>query len=558
MEEWKSIRDSLGAPFDKNRSLEGMRKILNLSYKNLPLCLRTCLLYIGKYPEDYEIRRDELVTEWIAEGIIGNSEGQDWEATGNSYFNELINRGLIQPESIGYGGEVLSCKVHDMMLDLILIKCAEDNFISVAHTCKDYMYLAMRHEQSRNKVRRLSLQCKATKSVCTIEGSVISASLASARSVSVFGECPRGLPFIMLSKCIRVVRIELEGRGDQVDLTVISQMLQLRYLRVETPGCKIELPRKICGLVHLVTLLIFSHKAISQLPSDIISLPRLSLLSLVVPWATRIPSGLNKLKRSLRSLSILFNPPDVVGMEALGELTNLRDLSISVNRWRDDEILSLYALGSSIGKLQELKSLEIHVPPAILEDFDPLGSLTAFPRNIERLVLHGWCFSRVPRWINGTLRNLHHLLLEVTETSSDEVDLLGEIPPLVDLELRVGLKTSAAISFDGTSTGESLFPALLKLKLRVGEDAASRLHFQAGVMPKFRSLHMWVRNCESGIRRTPEGMQHLLSLKSICVEIYLREEELQWNYPWDAMERAFRDITEVHPNRPSFKIVKQV
>nr|ALO70040.1 NBS-LRR-like resistance protein [Oryza sativa] len=556
MDEWRSIRDSLGAPFDKNKSLEGMRNILNLSYKNLPLHLKTCLLYIGKYPEDYEIGRDELVTEWIAEGTMGNPHGENLEATGNGYFSELINRGLTQPESTGYGGEVLSRKVHDMMLDLILIKCAEDNFVSVAHSCKDYMRTAMHHERSCNKVCRLSLQCKAARSDCAIEGSVISASMARARSVSVFGECSRGLPFLMLSKYIRVVHIELEGHGGQVDLTAISHVLQLRYLRVETPGCEIDLPSKICGLVHLETLSIFSHKAVSRLPSDISSLPRLSVLSLVVPWATRLPNKLNKLKGSLRSLTILFNPPDAVGMEAIGELKNLRDLNISVNRWRDDEILSLYALGSSIGKLDELRSLQIHVPPATLGDVDLLCALPIFAQSFERLILHGWCFSRVPRWINGTLRNLQHVLLEVSETSSSEVDLLGELPSLADLELRVGLKTRDVIAFGGTRA--SLFPALLKLKLRVGEHVASRLQFQAGVMPKLQSLHLWFRNCESGIHVTPEGMQHLLSLQSICVEIYLRDEELKATYPWDAMERAFREITGANPNRPSFKFVKQV
>jgi len=35
-----------------------MKKILLLSYNDLPYHLKTCLLYLGVFPEDYEIKRD--------------------------------------------------------------------------------------------------------------------------------------------------------------------------------------------------------------------------------------------------------------------------------------------------------------------------------------------------------------------------------------------------------------------------------------------------------------------------------------------------------------------
>uniref|UniRef100_A0A0D9X5D1 AAA+ ATPase domain-containing protein n=1 Tax=Leersia perrieri TaxID=77586 RepID=A0A0D9X5D1_9ORYZ len=128
MEKWENIRNSLGTSFGANPSLEGMRQILNLSYKNLPLYLRTCLLYLAKYPEDDYINMDDVVRQWIAEGFVRSSHGQDLEDVGKSYFNELINRGLIQPIQNNYE-EVMGCRVHDMMLDLILRRCNEDNFI---------------------------------------------------------------------------------------------------------------------------------------------------------------------------------------------------------------------------------------------------------------------------------------------------------------------------------------------------------------------------------------------------------------------------------------------
>jgi disease resistance protein RPM1 len=55
MERWEHVRTSLGS--GSNISLNRMRQILNLSYTDLPCHLKTCLLYIGMYPEDYTNRQ---------------------------------------------------------------------------------------------------------------------------------------------------------------------------------------------------------------------------------------------------------------------------------------------------------------------------------------------------------------------------------------------------------------------------------------------------------------------------------------------------------------------
>ncbi|XBI04884.1 hypothetical protein VPH35_133108 [Triticum aestivum] len=95
--QWKHVCNSLSSNMRTNPSLEGMRQVLNLSYNNLPHRLKTCLLYIAMYPEDYIIAKNDLGRQWVAEGFIGKIHGKDANEVAESCFNELVNMNMIQP-----------------------------------------------------------------------------------------------------------------------------------------------------------------------------------------------------------------------------------------------------------------------------------------------------------------------------------------------------------------------------------------------------------------------------------------------------------------------------
>lgn len=149
-EEWYKVYNSIGYGLGNNHDMKNMRKILSLSYHNLPSHLRTCLLYLSIFPEDYEIERSRLIRMWISEGFIHpEKDGDNMFELADNYFNELINRSLIQPS--GYVSSMPhSCRVHDMIHDLIRSLSSKENFVTVLDGISQQTSPA-------SKVRRLSL-----------------------------------------------------------------------------------------------------------------------------------------------------------------------------------------------------------------------------------------------------------------------------------------------------------------------------------------------------------------------------------------------------------------
>ncbi|CAO2164001.1 unnamed protein product [Urochloa humidicola] len=520
--EWEDIRDSIGIQESgANPTWERMRQILYLSYKDLPLHLRTCFLYLGIYPEDSEIYRNELIRQWVAEGFVHHSHGQNLEDVAKSYFSELINRSLIEPANTNYG-EVVSCRVHDVILGFILTLCTESNFISVACTLEEMT------GQHQYKTRRLLLGPRIGDTGYTdtaISGTTSSISLSHIRSLRLFGEF---LP-VLASKYLRVLILETE----RVDLTAIGQFFKLRYLNVSAGA--IELPTEIQGLQYLVTFQIFCMNGIT-LPPDIFGLPRLS--HLIVPISTRLPDGIGKTK-SLCTLSG-FDISDFHNVNDLGVLTNLRDLNLYTTKQVLITDTKIDALATSLAKLCNLRNLCICSVGQWTHDVNGrLGSLSHHPPfHIEKLELIRWLLPRVPRWISGDLRHLIRLNLSVKETSTDEVRILGELPSLNDLYLWVqncSQERGPIIEF-----GPLGFPALEHLRLYCGGDVLSCLRFETGVMPSLKKLTVSYIDSEwSG--NAPVGIEHLLNLREIQLFPYSDSGTVES----DRM-RAFTEVIEAH------------
>ncbi|CAN4091235.1 unnamed protein product [Withania somnifera] len=104
---------------------------MQLSYDNLPVHIRPCLLYLGMFPEDHEIPVFKLIQLWIAEGFVQHVESARLEEVAEGYLTDLISSNLVMVSKRWYHGKVKYCQVHDIVLDFCLWKGKEEEFMSV-------------------------------------------------------------------------------------------------------------------------------------------------------------------------------------------------------------------------------------------------------------------------------------------------------------------------------------------------------------------------------------------------------------------------------------------
>ncbi|KAM3355009.1 hypothetical protein ACQJBY_025650 [Aegilops geniculata] len=459
-EKWKHVLNSLGSVSGTNLTLEAMRQILNLSYKNLPHHLKTCFLYLGMFPEDSEIYRHKLVRLWVSEGFVSKARGQSPEQTAISYFNELVNRSLIQPVWFRRDGSIGSCKVHDMLLDLILCKSAQENFITVVDNPEAIT-------GQFQKPRRM---------LFNLDGEILAGdvSMSQVRSFANW-RGSMNIPSLAEFKYLRVFVADFSSSfvddNRKIDLTGLCKLYQLRHIWIR--GCdKCQLPTQIRRLQKLETFDIDG----SCIPMDIFHLP--SLLDLSVPAIQRLHEDIGKMT-SLQHLNL--RPTLNNGIGELNKLSNLRSLFLiftpTPNSWMPE-------------------ALTLSPPPPNLVTL----------RMAQR--------SRVATWI-GELHNLQSLHLTVEELDKDGVGILAELPALIDLELTFGRAVHETIAIYGTA-----FTHLKRFEVICTN--ITYLTFQAEAMPKLQSLSLVLnaRGWKQDENAASTGIEHLLAIERIDVLIW--------------------------------------
>ncbi|KAF8405677.1 hypothetical protein HHK36_007754 [Tetracentron sinense] len=510
LDEWEMVISNISPHLNKDEQ-EQVLGILALSFNNLPYHLKPCFLYLGMFPEDFAIPVGTLIKLWISEGFVPQPQqragGETMEEMAKLYLEELIHRCMVQVGERSSTRGIKTCRVHDLMRDLCLLKAREYNFLEI------YNQENMEVDNSNS----------------------VAVSIAKSRRFAIhFGEqrCDTNLferEALNLRSLLLFVPSSQLIREKQVIKDTYKYFKLLRVLEMERAVMVEGLPTEIGNLIHLRYLgLKYTH--IKKLPRSIGKLRSLQTLDLRIFKGTKVPDVIWKMERlrhlylfpssqsntelridTLRNLQTLKSVKAGSWIEKghLAKLTNIRRLHI-------DDISSSEQAKAVLESpvMDRLLSLSL-----VLHDDDDqvtFPNLTPLRRchHLSKLRLLG---RMQPYSCDFLPPNLCKLVLVRSSLEQDQMATLEKMTNLRILSLCHG----SYIRKEMISSAQG-FPQLELLYL-LGISDLQEWRVEEGAMPRLRRLD--ICGCHN-LMMVPEGLRFLTTL---------RELEIRW------MPRVFED-----------------
>uniref|UniRef100_A0A0E0J9W0 Jacalin-type lectin domain-containing protein n=1 Tax=Oryza nivara TaxID=4536 RepID=A0A0E0J9W0_ORYNI len=496
---------------------------------------------------DYIIDRDDLIWRWIAEGFIQPKQGTILYEKGERYFDELINRNLIQPICIDVHGKAQACRVHDTILEFIAGLSIEENFVAILNGQCSTSDLPKR-------IYRLSLQN--SKDDITIPDAT--ERFSHVRSLW------QGIDLKMPLLGFRVLRALDLGDCSSQNIDNIGNLVHLRYLRLRGTHYN-KLPKEIGNLRFLQTLDI-KRTRIKELPSTVVHLTQ--LMRLMVDTWTKLPNGIGNME-CLEQLSEIDTSMYPSLMKELSDLPNLRVLEILISTWEQTKEKPFLDCFSCMKKLESLHIFAPHISLDFMLNVDwTLQELKKFtvcicPKSEDIFNLSPLSvweefspLSTLPKWINSSLTNLSYLSIIVKILRQEDLGVLGDLPALCSLDLQVidvADEMLVILSHSGgNGHARSAFQCLSNFNFT---SPAMVLAFRHGAMQRLQILSFRfqlkktkVFHCDFDL-----GLENLTSLKTVHFGVDCRYARL-----WEVQtaEAALRNATSLNLNCPTLDLSK--
>ncbi|KAL0421973.1 UNVERIFIED_CONTAM: putative disease resistance protein [Sesamum latifolium] len=365
--------------------------ILSLSYNHLPNHLKPCFLYIGAFPEDYEIRSSRLINLLVAEGLVRPISDKSLEGAADMHLKALVDRNLIFVRQQGTNGNAKSYGIHDLLRDLCVKKAHEEKFLFVDKWAPDNL------ARSKSCLRRVSRQGP----ISIEDAYTLTEQMQLARSFLLF---------------------------DHITMSVPSPMIyELRLLRV----------------------LDMLQKIFNEFPEEILQLVNLRYLALNIGQA--LPSSISRLWNLQILIARHVGLGPAIVMRGIVDMTKLRHIKVTGQRayvWYHGEDTNCFVV---LDKLQTLSPVAIsEITDRVLETLPNLEKLGIFRdeevdhvRDLSRLhKLHTLkCISS--RYDRGNLLSnlifppsIKNLTLRGCQILDHHMNEIGKLPNLEVLKLQ--------------------------------------------------------------------------------------------------------------------------
>lgn len=278
--EWSSIANN--ERLISLRDGGDLRQLLKISYDSLPEQLKQCFSYCSLFPINYEFEKNMLVKLRMAQGYIHPlHENDNLEDIVDQYFEALLSRSLFQEVQSDAKGDIVSCKMHDLIHDLA-------QWVGRSEVCiltNDVMRIL-------EGVHHVSLIQPLNPDVVNV---LTGKSLRTLFLLSDHDSKDDAIANTIISSCRGLRVLHLNALIDKKVSQSIVKLIQLRYLDLSNSDFEV-LPGAITMLQNLQTLRLLRCGKLKELPGDIEKLLNLRHLEIQgCERLTHMPSGLGQL-----------------------------------------------------------------------------------------------------------------------------------------------------------------------------------------------------------------------------------------------------------------------
>ncbi|KAL3655384.1 hypothetical protein CASFOL_001170 [Castilleja foliolosa] len=366
-----------------------MSKVLLQSYDYLPRYLKEYFLYMGVFPQKYDIPLSKLAMMWSVEGCFllrdsksfGNLQGYV-----SKHLEDLIGKNLVLVLKKSYKNKPKAYGLHSALWHACVREAGRNKFFHVFNIYADSLVA----ERLANQ-RRLCVHNNVLFGIKDVRKSM--SSISTARSLLCTGPHQR-YPVPVCFGQLRLLRVidALTIRFYEFPMQVVK-LYQLRYLGLTSDE---NLPATISKLLNLQILIVHRHLSIiklheyessSCLPMEIWDMKELEHLQVIGGDLPEPCDG-----AVLPNLMTLLDvSPRVCTKHVFKGLPKLKKLGIRIELSADyapAEPLCCFEHISHLNKLESLKCVVVN-PVFRSEIVTPLVSISVFPKSLKTLSLSG-------------------------------------------------------------------------------------------------------------------------------------------------------------------------
>ncbi|PON55631.1 NB-ARC domain, LRR domain containing protein [Parasponia andersonii] len=437
-----------------------------LSYYDLPPLEKRCFLYCSYFPKDYTIDRDELVQLWMSQGYLRSTK--DDERKGLDCFENLAKRSFFQDFEKDIDGNIIRCKIHDIVLDFVLFLTKNEYLNSLIKTKEDEMKLL--HGKAFHYTLLPELEAHEVPTSIYIKRNLRTLSAENLGSIR--------WDLLLKLTCLRTLNLSHCSFSEVPEN--IDKLILLRYLDLSHNRHLKKLPKTLCNLINLQTLKL--EDCAVKFPKEVEKLANLRHLYFGEFGRSQCPKELGKLT-ALETLDLIHVFPNhlrkyekLVKLEDLSRLNHLKGrLCISRIGWKELDVNQ--AKRAQLNSKESLVTLvlEFHASGDLHSEeyLLLLEGLQPHP-NLKHLEISECYGAKVfPSWMTS-LTNLKRLVL-LSCFYCESLGPLGKLPSLESLSIqdmwslkRVGQEfLGIEDSIMKTKNGSTLisFPKLKRLEL---------------------------------------------------------------------------------------------